>query len=108
MKEDAIIVLTTAPDSETGYRLAEGLVAARLAACVNVVPGLRSFYVWKGKLEREEEVQLVIKSRTSRSEQLQAWIADQHPYDVPEFLVIGVASASTDYMRFIAEQTADD
>jgi len=105
MKDEAILVLTTAPDRETAARLAQGLVDARLAACVNVIDGLRSFYIWKDALCDEPEVQLVIKSRAALTDQLEDWILRKHPYEVPEFLVLPVAHGSAGYLGWLSEQT---
>jgi periplasmic divalent cation tolerance protein len=105
MEEEPIVVLCTAPDADVGARLARGLVEANLAACVNVVPGLRSIYVWKGNVHDEPEVQLLIKTRRGRFEALDAWIRKNHPYEVPELLALTVAAGSEKYLAWLGERT---
>ncbi|MEM9194674.1 MAG: divalent-cation tolerance protein CutA, partial [Myxococcota bacterium] len=81
-----VVVLCTAPNAEVGADLAKGLVERRLAACVNVISGVRSFYRWEGKVAVDDEVQLVIKTTESRAEAIEAYLQSAHPYDVPEVL----------------------
>lgn len=106
MTTDApILVLCTAPDGDVAARLARGLVDAKLAACVNVVPGLRSFYSWQGEVHDDPEVQLLIKSRQSCFDRLEAWLGEQHPYDVPEILALPIEGGSKAYLSWLEEQT---
>lgn len=100
-----LVVLCTAPDAEVGARLARGLVEARLAACVNVIPGLRSFYSWQGRVQDDTEVQLFIKTRRGRLEDVERWIGEHHPYDVPEVLVLSVAGGSKPYLDWLRAET---
>ncbi|MEM9731590.1 MAG: divalent-cation tolerance protein CutA [Myxococcota bacterium] len=105
MTEDPlVVVLCTAPDEVAAERLAAGLVEARLAACVNVVPGLRSFYRWEGKLEHDDELQLIIKTRSARFDEVAAWLAEHHPYDVPEVVALSVMQASQAYGAWVKGQ----
>ena len=85
-EHDLLVVLCTAPDEATAEKLAKGMVEARLAACVNAIPGLKSFYRWQGKLESDREIQLLIKTRRARFDELAAWIEANHPYEVPEIV----------------------
>ncbi len=105
MQDGPILVLCTAPDAEAGATLARGLVDAKLAACVNVVPGLRSIYVWRGEVHDESEVQLLIKSRRARFEALRDWVKEHHPYEVPELIAIPIEAGSKDYLEWLQEQT---
>lgn len=105
MEDRAILVLCTAPNETVGATLARGLVKAKLAACVNVVPGLRSFYLWKGNLEDDSEVQLLVKTRESRFEDVNAWLQEAHPYDVPEVLALPISAGSQSYLSWLREQT---
>lgn len=105
MDDGPLLILCTAPDDEVAATLARGLVEARLAACVNVVPGLRSFYAWKGELKDEGEVQLLIKSRRARFGALEAWVREHHPYDVPEIIAIPIERGSAAYLHWLVEQT---
>ncbi len=105
MQDEPILALCTAPDDETAARLARGLVQEKLAACVNVVPGLRSFYMWKGELSDDAEVQLLIKTRATRTAELEAWLEEHHPYEVPEILFIPIHGGSQKYLDWLREQT---
>ncbi|MBX3271555.1 MAG: divalent-cation tolerance protein CutA [Sandaracinaceae bacterium] len=101
-----LVVLCTAPDGEVAARLARGLVEARLAACVNVIGGLRSFYSWKGELHDEPEVQLLVKTRRARFDEVVAWLGAHHPYEVPEILALEVAAGGARYLDWIRAQTS--
>ncbi len=100
----ALVVLCTVPDEPTAERLARGLVEARLAACVNVLGGVRSFYRWKGTVQDDRELQLVIKTRHARFEALAAWIAREHPYEVPEVLALPVVAGAPSYLQWLDAQ----
>ncbi len=100
-----IVVLCTAPDEEVAQRLARGLVEARLAACVNAIPGVTSFYRWQGKVESDAEVQLVIKTRPERFAELAEWLHEHHPYEVPEIVALPTEAVSDAYLRWAIEET---
>lgn len=104
MSPRAVLILCTAP-ADAAAALARGLVEARLAACVNVVPGLRSFYRWEGSVADDPEVQLLIKSRSERFDAIAAWLGEHHPYDVPEVLALEIAAGSEAYLSWLHEQT---
>ena len=107
MAEDAlVVVLCTVPNESVAEELATGLVEANLAACVNVLPGVRSFYRWQGRLERDEELQLIIKTRADRFDDVATWIGDHHPYDVPEIIQLSVSDASKAYGAWVAGRAA--
>ena len=88
MSPEALVVLCTCPDPLVAESLARGLVARRLAACVNILPGIRSIYVWQDSLQDDAEVLLVIKTMAERFDDLEAWLHQHHPYDVPEIVVM--------------------
>ena len=100
-----VVILTTFPVDRDVDQFAKTLVEERLAACVNVLPPMRSLYTWKGALETAEERQLLIKTNTDRVHDLETRIKALHPYDVPEFLVISVLDGSHDYLSWVAENT---
>jgi periplasmic divalent cation tolerance protein len=94
------IVLTTLAAEADAAALARALVNERLAACVNVLPAMRSIYRWKDRLEEEREQQLVIKTAPARLGALEARLRELHPYELPEFIVLdGVASEA--YARWV-------
>lgn len=101
----AVIVLVTAPDARSARRLSDALVGERLAACVTVVPGARSTYRWKGKVERAREAVLLIKTRASLAKRLERRVRELHPYDVPEILAIRPATGEARYLSWIEEST---
>lgn len=95
------LVLSTVPSREVGKTIARAVVRARLAACVNVVPGLVSIYEWKGKLEEEEEALLVMKTTRERVEELIERVVKLHPYDVPEVIAMPVAAGHGKYLSWL-------
>ena len=91
---DARIALTTCSDADAAAKLAAALVESRVAACVNIVPGIRSIYRWQGAVEDDAECLLVIKTVAERVGDLRDSISRLHPYDVPELLVLAVESGA--------------
>ena len=104
-ESELIVVLCTVPDEATAEKLAKGLVEDRLAACVNAIPGVKSFYRWQGKLETDAEIQLVIKTRRGRFDELATWLKTHHPYDVPEIVAIPASHVSKEYLTWAVEQS---
>ncbi len=102
---DALVVLVTAPSAEQAAALARALVEARLAACGNVVPGLRSIYRWEGKVQDDAEALLVLKTTRARFEALRDRVLALHPYEVPEVLALPVEAGSARYLAWIAAET---
>ena len=96
------VAISTAPDADTGARIAQALVEERLAACVNVVPGIRSIYRWQGAIEDEQEVLLVIKTHAERMTALAERLCALHPYDVPELLALPVETGLAPYLQWLA------
>lgn len=97
----ALLILVTAPDEETARRLARGLVGERLAACVNLVPGLRSIYRWDEGIEEAAEWLLLVKSTSARYDVVESWIRQHHPYDVPECVAIPIVEGSAPYLEWL-------
>ena len=102
----ARVVLITAPRGRTAEKLAKGLVASKLAACVNVVPAVVSHYRWRGKLHRDAESLLVAKTRASKLAALDAWLAKHHPYSTPELLALPVSAGAKKYLAWLGESVA--
>ncbi len=99
------LVLSTAPDAEVGARIARSLVEESLAACVNVVPGVRSIYRWQGKVCDDAEVLLVAKVATAGVEALTRRIPELHPYEVPEVIHMEIRGGNEDYLKWVLEET---
>lgn len=95
------IVFCTVPDADTGRRIARELVEYRLAACVNLVPGIESVYRWQGEIHHDEEAMLVIKIRSADFARLQAAILERHPYELPEILAVPVSNALPKYLEWV-------
>ena len=104
MPSSARVVLVTVPRGGKAESLAEGAVEARLAACVNILPGVTSIYRWRGRVHRDRESLLVIKTTAARLKELERWIKQRHPYETPEFLVLSVTAGSKEYLSWLAEQ----
>ncbi|PYQ73296.1 MAG: divalent-cation tolerance protein CutA [Acidobacteria bacterium] len=103
----AILVLTTLPnDDSTTAELARTLIVERLAACVNVHGPMASMYRWKGRVERDAERQVVIKTTRDRLEALRKRIHELHPYELPEFVVIDIDGGSDTYLDWVKAETA--
>ena len=97
-------VLSTVPSIKKARFLAGLLVSKRLAACVQILPGIESHYRWRGKKETSREVLLVIKTKTSVYEKLEKVLLKNHPYEVPEIVCLSIAKGSKAYLDWIAEE----
>jgi periplasmic divalent cation tolerance protein len=101
------IALTTVGSLEEGRRLARLLVERQLAACVNLIPNLVSIYRWQGAVEEAAEVLLVIKTAAETLPALEAAVRDLHSYEVPEFVVLDVQSASQPYLDWLLSSVGE-
>jgi len=104
MKNNYCIVIATAPDDSVAESLAEGILSERLAACIHL-HDIRSRYVWEGKLSRDEEIVLWIKTQESQYGRLEAYIQEHHPYDLPEILKVPVTGGLPGYLDWLGEST---
>ena len=102
---DAILVLTTLPNADAAAELAKSVVNEKLAACANLFPALRSIYKWQGKVQDENEVLVLFKTRQEHYENLKARILELHPYEVPEILAIPVEQGYAAYLEWLAAET---
>ncbi len=99
------LVQTSAPDESTARALARGLVEARLAACVQCLPEATSYYRWEGRLEEAREVLLNIKTRREHVEAIAAHLDREHPYDLPELVVLEPESLGPEYLAWLLAET---
>lgn len=99
----ALLLFVTLPSAEKAAEMARQLVSERLAACGNVLPGLRSIYRWEGKVQEDMEALLLLKTTPARFEALRERVLSLHPYEVPEVLALPVALGSDRYLNWIAE-----
>ena len=98
---EAVVVLMTAADEAEAGRIAEMLVARRLAACVQILPGMQSIYVWQGEVEREREVLLLAKTMRAQFDELEREVRAIHSYETPEIIAIPFAAASEPYLKWL-------
>lgn len=98
---DKRLVLTTTDSFEQAQQIGQALVEKRLAACVNIVPGMQSIYRWKDRVEQATEWMLLIKTKESLLDTLRAAIRQFHSYDVPEFIAITIDSGSPEYLEWL-------
>jgi periplasmic divalent cation tolerance protein len=103
--EPVQILLVTAPDATVGASLARSLVGARLAACVNLLPGVTSIYRWQGAVEEATEVLLLVKTRKSLVPEVAALLAREHPYECPELIALDAAAGLAAYLGWVREET---
>lgn len=98
-----IIALTTTSGLESAKKIAKTLVDERLAACVNIIPYIKSFYVWEGKTTEDDESLLVIKTEERLKDELIKRIKELHPYTLPEIIIINFNEGLPDYLKWISE-----
>ena len=105
MNPEYVIVLTTLPADAQSGALGRTLVEERLAACVNLLPAMESFYRWEGQVEHDTERQVIIKTARERVAALWDRLRELHPYETPEFVVLSIQDGSEAYLRWIGEST---
>jgi periplasmic divalent cation tolerance protein len=103
--ERAVLVYTTWPSIVEAERAGRRIVEQRLAACVNILPGMISHYWWRGKIERAEETVMLVKTRASLAEQVGAAVKELHSYETPAIMMLPVESRDADYHRWIVEES---
>ena len=103
-----LMVMSNAPDQATAHALARALIEAKLAACVNVLPGVQSVYRWQGQIEQADEVALLIKTTRQNYAQLQQLLVSAHPYDVPELIAWPITEGYAPYLHWVAAETISE
>jgi periplasmic divalent cation tolerance protein len=103
--EKYILVLCTAPTQEVAKKMGDEIVSAKLAACVNIIPGIHSIYRWKGEVCTEPEVLLLIKTVQGHFKALKSKIKEIHPYEVPEIIAITIEAGEREYLNWISSET---
>lgn len=104
MSTNVIVALTTCPDEAVAERIATALVTERLAGCINRIPGIRSTYIWDGRLQDETEILLIMKTTMDRVAALEQRLRELHPYELPEFVVTPPLSGNEQYLDWIRRQ----
>lgn len=108
LASQALLVLTNAPNEEVAEQLARLLVERRLAACVNILPAMRSIYRWEGQIEEASEVAMQIKTISAHYTELEAAIKAVHPYTVPEIIAIPIVDGLSAYLAWITQETSKE
>ena len=103
MTDDAVIVLSTLPNSEKAAEVARILVEEQLCACVNLVQQVRSIYRWEGKVTEDQETLAIIKTLRTQADALSARLVSLHPYQVPEVIVLPLVGGHAPYLAWIAD-----
>ncbi len=106
--DTVLLVMTNMPDAVSADRLAQSLVEARLAACVNILPAMRSVYRWQNAIEQTEEAVMLIKTVQGRYVELEEAIRQAHPYEVPEIIAIPPVAVWPPYASWVAQETRKD
>ena len=101
-----LLVITNLPDRAAAERLADALIAKRLAACINILAPCRSIYRWKGEVQHDEEHPMLIKTTRERYAALEAAIRAQHPYELPEIVALPIERGLPGYLAWVAEETS--
>jgi periplasmic divalent cation tolerance protein len=104
MTEDIIVVYIYLPQDEAN-RVSQGLMEQRLAACINIIPRIESYYWWNDKVERDVESLLMIKTTKNKFDSLRDWVVENHPYDLPEIIAVPLATGHSDYITWIKKET---
>lgn len=104
-KTEYLLVLSTCPGSISAKKIAQDLVSEKLAACVNIVPGVQSFFSWVGKVDKANELLLVIKTTTNEYEALEKRLNKLHPYELPEIIAVPILTGSAEYLNWISTNT---
>ena len=101
-----IIVYSTFPSVTSAETAGGRLVEQKLAACVNILPGMTSIYRWEGKIARDSEVVMIVKTRASLAQSVIASVKEQHPYTNPALLVLPIVGGAEAYLGWLFEETA--
>ena len=102
---DYIAVLVTTSSEDEAASIASALVSERLAACANIIKGIRSIYRWEGTVHDDPEVLIVIKTRSELFDKLEARVRELHSYDLPEVIALDIAKGSEPYLAWLSEST---
>jgi len=102
---EIVVAMCSCPDEAVAQQLASDLVRLRLAACVNIVPKIRSIYRWRDEVQDEGEALMIMKTTRVAYAELQSWLQQNHPYDVPEVLALPVQAGSADYLDWVLNET---
>ena len=108
MGDRAVLIMVTTGGRDDAERLGEALVVEHLAGCCSVIPTVHSVYYWEGRLKREHEALLLVKTLESRAAAVQEYVRSHHEYELPEILQITVEGGSSEYLNWLAEQVTQE
>lgn len=97
-----ILVLCTCPDEETATSIAENVVAQNLAACINIIPAIKSIYHWQGNVESAQESLMLIKTQKDKFDSLSNTITTMHPYETPEVISVDMSNGLPEYLKWLS------
>jgi len=106
MSQDLLLVLCTCPGNGIAAKISTALIEQNLAACVNRVPAVKSWYRWEGHLKQDDEVLLLIKTTRARFHEVETAIRRLHPYELPEIIGVSITAGSEAYLKWVMESTA--
>ncbi|XP_034489602.1 protein CutA homolog [Drosophila innubila] len=95
------VAFVTTPDKESAKKLAHGIIGRKLAACVNIIPQIESIYMWEGKVNEDNEYLMMIKTRTTRIDELSKFVRENHPYSVAEVITLPIQAGNLPYLNWI-------
>jgi len=101
-----IVVLVTAKDKAEAEHIAQGLLEEKLIACANILEGVTSLFWWEGKIDRAQEVLLILKTKKGLFSKLKQSVKKRHSYDVPEIIALSIAEGNEDYLKWVGASTA--
>ena len=103
IKDSALVIFITAASKKEAGLIADQLIVKKLAACVNIIDGVESFFRWQGKIDKAKEVLLIVKSKHSKFVALSKLVKSMHSYEVPEIIALPIVLGDKDYLRWINE-----
>ncbi len=103
-----IMIIVTCPDAKTAKRIVSSIIRKRLAACVNIITGVRSVYRWKGKVEETSEKLLLIKSSRRLLKKITQDVKQNHPYQIPEIVALPIIGGSREYLQWLTKETSPE
>ena len=105
-KDEMLLVISTFPDIDKAKMLAHQIVEKQLVACCNIVPGVTSIYRWKGELSEDQECLLIMKTSNTQYHQLEIFVKQHHPYDIPELIALPVNTGLEEYLSWVIKETS--
>jgi periplasmic divalent cation tolerance protein len=101
-----IVVFITVDSPVTAQKMMDKLLAERKAACVNIIPKVESHYRWQGKIESDDELLLIVKTRITLLDEIITLVKENHPYTIPEIIAMPIVGGNADYLQWIEKETS--